>query len=129
MTPTLWTIGDLAERAGVSTSAIRYYERRGLIEPTTRVAGQRRYSTFAIQRLTAILLCQQAGFTLDEIATMLDAPDTERVALAEAKLTELDRTIERLRHAQRWVRGILACGCASLDGCSVVEHLDPKALR
>ena len=68
------TIGQVAARAGVATSAVRYYERRGLLVADARQSGQRRYTPATLRRLVFIGMLQDAGLALDEIAGILDAP-------------------------------------------------------
>ncbi|HEY3765682.1 MAG TPA: MerR family transcriptional regulator, partial [Gaiellales bacterium] len=67
----LLSIGEVAARAGVRTSALRYYEDEGLLAPVARVGGRRRYTAAAIERLTLIRFCQGLGFSLAEIRTIL----------------------------------------------------------
>src|SRR4051812_16784040 len=102
--PTLWIlnptssqepvlrIGEVAERAGVNTSLIRYYERIGLLPEPERVSGQRRYDETVLRRLTVIDVAQRAGLSLDEIRGLLDIgtdPVSERLQdLAHRKLPE-----------------------------------------
>jgi DNA-binding transcriptional MerR regulator len=65
------TIGEVAERAGVATSALRYYDELGLLPPAARVSGRRRYTEDAVARVGAILLLSDVGFTLAEVGTIL----------------------------------------------------------
>ena len=71
------TIGELATRAGVRTSTLRYYEDEGLLVPAARVSGQRRYDPGAVEVLTVIRFCRALGFSLDEIRTLLTVPRGE----------------------------------------------------
>src|SRR3954464_11856155 len=80
-------IGELAERAGLATSAIRYYESIGLLPEPYRVSGQRRYGDDTIRRLEFIAAAQQAGLTLREITELADGFDVR--ALAQRKLPEV----------------------------------------
>lgn len=73
MTTTSVPIGEIARRAGLRTSAVRYYERIGLLRPAPRAGGQRRYDPSALHRLSAIRLAQRAGFSLEEIKRLFDA--------------------------------------------------------
>src|SRR4051812_20116485 len=87
-------IGELAARAGVSTSAVRYYERRGLITPDARRSGQRRYRMSSLRRLVFIGMLQDAGLALDEIAGVLGASSVaEWKAIAARRLESLDEQI------------------------------------
>ena len=104
------TIGAVAERAGVATSAVRYYERRGLLVADERRSGQRRYHESTLRRLVFIGMLQDAGLSLDEIAAILEASDVESwKAIAAARLEVLDEEIERLQQAREYLRGALMC--------------------
>jgi MerR family redox-sensitive transcriptional activator SoxR len=119
------SIGELAGRAGISVSAIRYYERHGLLPPAERVSGQRRYGEEAVERLRVIGVAKQAGFSLAEARELLDsvdagAPAHERLrALAARKLPEVEAHIERARAMREWLTTATACGCESLHDCAL----------
>lgn len=123
----LLTIGQVAEQTGLATSALRYYDERGLVEPARRVSGQRRYHRDVLRRLRIIGLCQRAGFTLAEIEQLLDGTGDWR-PLAEDKLAELDRRVRELRDARRLVRAALDCDCADLEGCENTAHDVPQQI-
>ena len=109
MEPAL-TIGEVADRAGVATSAVRYYERRGLLTPDGRESGQRRYREETLRRLVFIGMLQDAGLALDEIAGILEAPDVASwKAIAEARLEALDDEIAQLQEARGYLSGALLC--------------------
>ena len=124
------TIGQVAERAGVRTSAIRYYESVGLIPEPERVSGHRRYGEDVVQRLGVIAVAKEAGFSLDEVRTLLDSADRgepahrELRALAERKLPEVDALIERAQKVRSWLDTATACGCDTLDDCRLFVTLD-----
>ena len=104
------TIGDLAARAGVPTSTIRYYDRIGLLPADDRRSGQRRYGDSSLRRLVFIGMLQDAGLSLDEIAGVLDATDrAEWKAIAATRLDVLNAEIERLEHARGYLQGALLC--------------------
>ena len=110
MTEPLLTIGEVAARADVATSAIRYYERRGLIAADARVSGQRRYRAETLRRLVFIGMLQDAGLALDDIEGILRAPDVATwKAIARARLTALDDEIEQLQRAREYLAGALLC--------------------
>ena len=103
-------IGDLAQRAGVPTSTIRYYERRGLLPADERRSGQRRYSDQSLRRLVFIGMLQDAGLSLDDIAGVLGADHVrEWKAIAAARLAVLEEEIERLERARSYLQGALMC--------------------
>jgi MerR family redox-sensitive transcriptional activator SoxR len=106
----LFTIGDVARRAGVATSAVRYYERRGLLAADTRRSGQRRYTETTLRRLIFIGMLQDAGLALDEIAGVLDATTVQEwKAIAARRLEALDAEIEQLQSARSYLQGALLC--------------------
>lgn len=123
----LLTIGQVADQAGVATSALRYYDERGLVEPATRISGQRRYDPRVLRRLRILDLCQRAGFTLAEIEELLDGAGDWR-PLAEGKLAELDERIRELQDAKRLVQAALDCDCAHLEGCDRTAHDAPQRI-
>ena len=110
MTEPLLTIGEVAERANVATSTIRYYERRGLLVADTRRSGQRRYRTETLRRLVFIGMLQDAGLALDDIDGILNAADVAQwKAIAARRLEVLDEEIARLREARSYLEGALLC--------------------
>jgi len=119
------TIGELARRAGLATSAIRYYERVGLLPPAERVSGQRRYGEDAVGRLSFIAAAQNAGFTLREIRELADrADDAPGLAkpmreLSARKLPEVRAAIERAEAMRAWLEVAEGCECGSTDECAL----------
>ena len=119
-------IGDVARRAGIRPSALRYYESIGLLPAPRRVSGRRRYDESIVQMLKIVRLAQQAGFTVAEIQTLLHgfAPDTTPASrwqpLAQHKIAELDAQIERAQQMKRILETGLNCGCLRLEDCAVV---------
>jgi len=110
MEPTLMTIGEVARRAGVATSAVRYYERRNLLEADTRASGQRRYEVTTLRRLVFIGMLQDAGLSLDDVAGILDAGSVaEWKAIGARRLEALDAEIEQLQQARAVLAGALMC--------------------
>src|SRR5512144_1219045 len=110
MQKSLMTIGEAAERAGVATSTLRYYERRGLLAADTRRSGQRRYTEATLRRLVFIGMLQDAGLALDEIEGILNASSVkEWKAIARTRLTALDAEIEQLQLAREYLAGALLC--------------------
>lgn len=106
----LLTIGEVAARAGVATSAVRYYERRGLLEADERRSGQRRFREPTLRRLVFIGMLQDAGLSLDDIEVILGASTVEEwKAVARERLAALDAEIERLQRARAYLDGALLC--------------------
>jgi DNA-binding transcriptional MerR regulator len=108
----LLTIGELARRCGVATSALRYWEDVGLFPPPARISGQRRYPESAVALVGLILLLRDVGFTLAEqkalVASRGVALDEWR-RLAQRKLRELDEQIAKARAAREAVEHALRC--------------------
>lgn len=119
-------IGEVARRAGIRPSALRYYERIGLMPAPKRVSGRRRYDESTVQMLKVVQLAQHAGFTVNEIQTLLHgfAPDTPPAVrwheLAHRKLDELEVLTERIQQMQRVLHTGLNCGCVRLEDCAIV---------
>jgi MerR family redox-sensitive transcriptional activator SoxR len=120
-------IGELAGRTGLNASAIRYYEAEGLLATAHRVGGQRRYPDDAVHRVLLIRFAGEMGFTLGEIKIFLsglrdDVPVGSRwKKLADRKIKEVERTIERSMRLKLLLRHLMSCSCASLRTC--VERL------
>src|SRR5262245_37690170 len=113
------TIGQLATRSGVAPSAIRYYERLGLLPTPIRTSGQRRYDNTAVQRLAVIGFAKYVGFNLTEIAHLLQGihvrPPTDRWRqMAHAKLREIDDAIEHASTLKRKLEETLSQTCPKL---------------
>lgn len=122
MTATM-PIGEVARRAGLATSAIRYYEREGLLPRATRASGRRRYGPEVLERLMLIALAKRAGFTLQEVRILLGGMGggpraTRRLAtLAQHKLPEIDASIQRLQEVRRLLQAAARCECPTLSAC------------
>ena len=116
-------IGELADQAGLATSAIRYYEEVGLLRPVPRRAGRRLFEESVANRLRAITAAREAGFSLDEIRRLLDSQaegtDDWRL-LVQAKLADVRARIERLEVVESTLRESLQCGCRAWDECPLV---------
>ena len=88
------TIGDVARRAGVQTSAIRYYERMGLLQPPKRVNGHRRYDASVLKRLGLIQLVREAGFGIRELQVLFNGMDTDSTKLTEWQSLAVEKIAE-----------------------------------
>jgi MerR family transcriptional regulator, redox-sensitive transcriptional activator SoxR len=124
-------IGELASRSGVNATAIRYYEKLGLLDPLYRVGHQRIYPEDAVYRARLILFAGCMGFTLSEIKLFLsgfrdNVPLGVRwKRLAKKKLRELAESMERARQLQDLLEHLLQCRCASLRDCVQRLQLSP----
>jgi MerR family transcriptional regulator, redox-sensitive transcriptional activator SoxR len=125
MTEATLGIGEVAREASVSVSAIRFYEREGLLLETERVGGKRRFGSDVVRRLGVIDIAKQAGFSLEEVRALLDSIDggapahEELRALAARKLPEMDTLIERARAMRDWLAVANDCGCELLEDCAL----------
>jgi MerR family transcriptional regulator, redox-sensitive transcriptional activator SoxR len=118
-------IGEVAERAGLRKSAIRYYEEIGLLPQAERVSGQRVYDPTVFRRLALIDVSQRAGLSLDEIRDLIDAgsePISEHLqALAAKKLPDVEALIERAEAMRDWLRTAEGCSCQTIDECGLFD--------
>lgn len=132
----LLAIGDLARRTGLSVSAIRFYETRGLVHPMRNAAGQRRFARSDIRRLSFILIAQQIGLTLEEIIAELARLPEGRAptardwqAISRTFQARLDRQIAALQRTRSRLEGCIGCGCLSLEVCALYNPDDRAAAR
>lgn len=117
------SIGDVADKSGTSTSAIRYYEQIGLIPAPERVSGRRAYTEEILGRLETIKLAQSAGFQIDEIKQLLDgfdshvAPSERWKLMAKKKQEELEEKIGHMSRMRAILANSLDCDCLSWEEC------------
>lgn len=122
------SIGEVARRTGVPASALRYYEQLGLLPPTRRAAGRRRYGEREVQMVEVLRFAQQAGFTLDEIKRLFHGFDAKTPPgarwrlMAQAKLRELDELQARVAQMRRAIEQGLACGCMRIEDCMLANR-------
>jgi len=128
------TVGELAQRTGVATSALRFYEERGLIHAERNAVGHRRYLRAAARRVAFIVFAQRVGLTLEEIRAELDRLPTDRVPTKEDwnRLTRtwsarIDERIQELERLKRGLTDCIGCGCLSLDRCAILNPNDRVA--
>jgi MerR family redox-sensitive transcriptional activator SoxR len=121
-------IGEVADRAGLQPSAIRYYERLGLLPAPARTSGRRRYGPEVLDLLAAIEVAKAAGFSLQEVGQLMSGfdpatpPSARWAALAEGKLEELDRLAARIEGMRALLRRGLECGCLRLEDCELLAE-------
>ena len=119
------TIGEVARRAGVATSSIRYYERIGLLPEPERLSGQRRYDAEVLGRLGFIGVAQNAGFKLREIKQLVagvDGPSgmaEQMRSLSIQKLGEVEALLERTKAMKGWLEVAQQCGCSTPAECTL----------
>lgn len=132
----LLTIGELAARTGLSVSAVRFYERKGLVHPIRTSGNQRRFLRSDIRRISFALIAQQLGFTLPQLAEELaklpegrapTAADWQRISanfrkVIEQRVAQLQRTLDDLN-------GCIGCGCLSLKKCALYNPDDRAGLN
>jgi len=124
-------IGDLAARTGLSVSAIRFYEARGLVSALRNAGGQRRFLRSDIRRLSFIRIAQQLGFTIEEIGGLLAALPQGRTPTQKdwAKISRvfrrrLDERIAAMTHMREKLDECIGCGCLSLRRCALYNPQD-----
>ncbi|MGH8957741.1 MAG: redox-sensitive transcriptional activator SoxR [Acidimicrobiia bacterium] len=132
--PETITIGELGARSGTSTSALRFYESRGLIDSERTHGNQRRYHRSMLRRIATIRAAQSVGLTLDEIAAALATLPTDRTPsrsdwerLSRSWRRRLDTQIQRLEVLRDTLTGCIGCGCLSLGTCQLVNSADRQA--
>lgn len=130
----LLTIGDFAVRSGVAPSALRYYEREGLIRSTRTSGNQRRYQRTELRRVAFIKVAQQVGVSLDEIREALAAlPESRTPTKADwTRLSarwrkRLDERIQLMERLRDQLTGCIGCGCLSLKRCTLINPEDRLA--
>jgi MerR family redox-sensitive transcriptional activator SoxR len=130
------TIGEVSERSGVATSALRYYEAQGLIRAERTSGNQRRYQRATLRRVAFIRSAQRVGLTLEEISEALATlPEGRTPTKADwARLSRswrprIDAQIERLERLRDKLDGCIGCGCLSLRTCALNNPDDEAASR
>jgi len=131
-----YAIGDLAKRTGLSVSAIRFYETRGLVSPYRNAGGQRRFEPSDIRRLSFVMIAQKLGLTLEDISAALASlpegrtptkRDWER--LSKAIRQTLDERITMMTRLRDRLDGCIGCGCLSLKNCAIYNPDDEAGER
>ena len=130
------SIGELAARVGISVSAIRFYEAKGLLEALRTGGRQRRFLRADIRRVSFILIAQQMGLSLEEIASELirlpagrtpNAADWTRISTGLR--TRIDAQIAALQRTRELLGDCIGCGCLSLKKCGLYNRDDKAAQR
>ncbi|HET7431471.1 MAG TPA: redox-sensitive transcriptional activator SoxR [Nocardioides sp.] len=130
------TIGELAERSGLATSAIRYYEDRGLVRSRRTTGNQRRYERATLRRLAFIRTAQRVGLTLEEVEVALATLPSNRTPtkkdwtrLSRTWRPRLDAQIAQLERLRDTLDQCIGCGCLSLQRCTLSNPGDVVAAR
>lgn len=134
MSERLLSIGEVAERTGVATSALRFYESEGLLSSTRTDGGQRRYHRSELRRVAFVRVAQRVGLTLDEIrdalATLPEARTPTKADWARLSASwrpRLDEQIAVLERLRDELASCIGCGCLSLRECSLYNPSDRAA--
>ena len=132
--PASLTIGEVARRSGVASSALRFYEERGLIASERAGSGHRRYPRPVLRRIAFIVFAQRIGLTLAEIAAELDKLPGDRAPnrrdwsrLSRTWSSRIDQRIAELERLKVGLEGCIGCGCLSLDRCALANPEDRAA--
>ncbi len=127
----LLTIGEVARRSGVASSALRYYEERGLITSERGGSGHRRYPRLVLRRIAFIVFAQRIGLTLEEIGTELARLPPDRAPsrrdwsrLSSTWTGRIDARIAELERLRAGLTECIGCGCLSLDRCKLANPGD-----
>jgi MerR family redox-sensitive transcriptional activator SoxR len=128
------TVSDIAARSGFSSSALRFYEREGLIRATRTAGNQRRYERSVLRRLAFIRAARNVGLSLDEVAAALAAlPDgrtptrADWTRLSRSWRSRLDAQIAALERLRDGLDSCIGCGCLSLQRCAMSNPADIAA--
>ena len=132
----LLTIGEVAARSGVATSALRFYEERGLIDSERASSGHRRFNRPVIRRVAFIVFAQRVGLSLDEIGEELAKLPADRAPnrgdwakLSSSWTTRIDERIAELERLKEGLTECIGCGCLSLGRCQLANPGDRVAAR
>ena len=130
------TIGEVARRSGVASSALRFYEERGLIRSSRAGSGHRRFARSALRRVAFIVFAQKIGLTLDEIASELAKLPSDRIPtrsdwarLSGAWTRRIDQRIAELHRLREGLTQCIGCGCLSIDKCALANPSDRAGRR
>jgi MerR family transcriptional regulator, redox-sensitive transcriptional activator SoxR len=132
----LLKIGEVSRRSGVASSALRFYEERGLITSTREGSGHRCYSRAVLRRIAFIVFAQRIGLTLEEIAVELDKLPGDRAPtrrdwsrLSTQWTTRIDERIAELQRLKSGLTECIGCGCLSFGRCALANPNDRAAAR
>ena len=125
------TISEVSRRSGVASSALRFYEERGLITSERAGSGHRRFPRAVLRRVAFIVFAQRIGLTLEEIAIELAKLPADRIPtrsdwsrLSGEWMRRIDRRIAELQRLKAGLTGCIGCGCLSIDRCKLANPAD-----
>ena len=128
-------IGEMAARAGLATSAIRFYEKAGILAPAARINGRRVYPAEALNQLVVLGFAKNTGFSLTEIKLLLrgfpeSTPASARwKKLAKGKIAEMQATIAKAEAMKKMLESITGCRCRKLEQCAQGFARHPEMWR
>ena len=125
------TISEVSRRSGVASSALRFYEERGLITSERAGSGHRRYSRSMLRRIAFIVFAQRIGLTLDEISAELANLPVDRIptrrdwaSLSAQWRKRIDQRIAELQRLRAGLTECIGCGCLSINRCKLANPAD-----
>jgi MerR family redox-sensitive transcriptional activator SoxR len=130
------TIGEISRRSGVASSALRFYEERGLISSVRAGSGHRRFPRSVLRRVAFIVFAQRIGFSLDDVAAELAKLPSDRIPtrkdwarLSGAWTQRIDQKIAELQRLRAGLVQCIGCGCLSIDKCELANPADRAGRR
>jgi MerR family transcriptional regulator, redox-sensitive transcriptional activator SoxR len=130
------TIGEVSRRSGVASSALRFYQERGLISSQRAGSGHRRFPRSVLRRVAFIVFAQRIGLTLEEIGAELARLPADRIPtrgdwarLSGQWTKRIDRRIVELQHLRAGLTQCIGCGCLSIDRCKLANPADRAGRR
>lgn len=130
----LLTIGEVSDRSGLAASAVRFYERQGLVHAERSASGQRRFRRDVLRRIAFIRIAQRVGLSLEEIATALAVLPADRAPtkgdwqrLTSGWQDRIEQRITLLEALQSGLSACIGCGCLSLRTCALANPDDVAA--
>ena len=127
----LLTITEVSRRSGVASSALRFYEAKGLIASRRAGSGHRRYSRAVLRRIAFIVFAQRIGLTLDEVGAALSKLPEGRIPrrgdwarLSSTWTARIDQRIAELKRLRAGLTECIGCGCLSMDRCALANPAD-----
>lgn len=112
-----WTVGEIADRFGLETHVLRYWEDRGLLTPARNGAGRRQYCEDDLVRVAVIMRSKAAGMSLEQIQVMLDAGSADRHQVLEAHLADLDRRMAEMEQSRQMTLHAFECRAHDIATC------------